>query len=253
MSLEEYRTIVGLVDASGAAGGSKGGAEWSLIFHLAAWRYPGSEVVRTNLRCEFPVDKPDLSAWMKKIRAYSLVEVELQSVPGEKFVKLRRIVKTDAQDADLERVSAELQKPVIIDAGSLGQLEYERAYSWYSGRTMWCGKDVEIHLSCGDPCESAAVVDVAKQLFADQPGWQQRVTDFAIEQLLPLKNETWREDDEAELTGEDFRSRMSLESIDIDESGVFTFWHDDGDLFWGHAIEIRGSLVNGLTHADIPG
>lgn len=46
---------------------------------------------------------------------------------------------------------------------------------------------------------------------------------------------------------------MTLEGISVDPDGSFDFWHNDGDLFWGHAIQISGSLVEGPTLANIPG
>ncbi len=46
---------------------------------------------------------------------------------------------------------------------------------------------------------------------------------------------------------------MSLASISVSEEGSFSFWHSDGDLFWGHSIMIAGNLTDGLTDADIPG
>lgn len=46
---------------------------------------------------------------------------------------------------------------------------------------------------------------------------------------------------------------MKLESISIQPNGEFEFWHNDGDLFYGHSIQISGSLEKGLTHSDIPG
>jgi hypothetical protein len=46
---------------------------------------------------------------------------------------------------------------------------------------------------------------------------------------------------------------MKLTSISIGSEGTFEFWHNDGDLFYGHSIQIGGSLAKGLTRADIPG
>jgi hypothetical protein len=59
--------------------------------------------------------------------------------------------------------------------------------------------------------------------------------------------------DPEQLNAENFKSRMTLQSISIEETGEFTFWHDDGDLFWGHSIQVWGDLVTGPTHADIAG
>ena len=74
-----------------------------------------------------------------------------------------------------------------------------------------------------------------------------------MKELLPLKNESWLSDDEAELTAMDFKARMELVSITVGDNGRFEFWHDDGDLFWGHAIQIDGNLRDGLTDAGISG
>ena len=46
---------------------------------------------------------------------------------------------------------------------------------------------------------------------------------------------------------------MKIESITVHPDGGFEFWHNDGDLFWGHSILISGSLVEGPNSADIPG
>lgn len=55
------------------------------------------------------------------------------------------------------------------------------------------------------------------------------------------------------MTAEQFKARMKLEGITPHPDGPFDFWHDDGDLFWGHSIQISGNLSEGPTHADIPG
>ena len=74
-----------------------------------------------------------------------------------------------------------------------------------------------------------------------------------MQELLPLKNENWLDEDEAELSPDEFKDRMTLESITVYPSGSFDFWHNDGDLFWGHSIQISGNLSDGPKHADIPG
>lgn len=46
---------------------------------------------------------------------------------------------------------------------------------------------------------------------------------------------------------------VSLGQLTIDDDGMFGFWHDDGDLFFGHFIWVMGILQEGLIRADIPG
>ena len=89
--------------------------------------------------------------------------------------------------------------------------------------------------------------------WADQAGWKRKVDEFAVAELLPLKNRSWLDDGEAELTPKQFKSRMKLMSVSVAEDGRFEFWHNDGDLFWGHSIQLCGTLKEGLNAADIPG
>jgi len=84
------------------------------------------------------------------------------------------------------------------------------------------------------------------------PRAELRVKDSAVQELLPLKNDAWLGDDETEFSPEEFKSKMTLQSISIHPDGDFDFWHDDGDLFWGHSIQVSGSLADGPTAADIP-
>ena len=56
-----------------------------------------------------------------------------------------------------------------------------------------------------------------------------------------------------QITEKEFLDRMKLESISIQPEGAFEFYHRDGNLFYGHSIQISGSLEKGLTHSDIPG
>lgn len=70
---------------------------------------------------------------------------------------------------------------------------------------------------------------------------------------LSLRNERWRQDNEPEITGESFRSRIRLQSIVVTNDGQFEFWFEDDDLFRGHAIRAWGNLTEGLISAGLEG
>ena len=99
----------------------------------------------------------------------------------------------------------------------------------------------------------ASVLEVAKALWRDHDDWREKIESFAVAKLLCLKNETWLEEDEPPISESEFIERMSLQSISVYPDGSFEFMHDDGDLFWGHAIQVTGNLHDGPTDADIPG
>ncbi len=247
-------TIIGLVDAGGSGGGSIGQTDqWDLVFHLAGWRHPGSPVVIGSRRCLLPVAKADLHSLMERVFPYSIIEAEIDDDSTTVPTNLRRIVRIGTKDPDLEALSSQLQKPIVLNDATLGRLEFQRKYGWFASQADWCGQAVKVSLSCASPEDPAAVLAAAARLFTEQAQWHERVRKYAVEKLLPLKNGSWLDEEEAEISSDEFLAKMSLTSISIDESGDLTFWHDDGDLFWGHAIQVTGSLSEGLTDADIPG
>jgi hypothetical protein len=110
---------------------------------------------------------------------------------------------------------------------------------------------LHFRVDTGESIEAA--LKTAETIWSRQTEWTQRVTAYAVAQLLQLKNDFWLEDNEQPLSADDFVERMDLESISFDNDGDFEFWHDDGDPFWGHLIQICGNLTDGLTRADILG
>ena len=254
MSDPVHKTLLGLVGASGSGASSAGQSdEWKLIFRLTAWRFPGAEVVEQERICAMPIPASETQAWMQRVQAYDVIEIEIEGDADGPAIRVVSILRTGIEDAALKQIAADLRKPIIIARPDFGELRYDRQFGWYTGKAAWNGRTIDISLSCADPRDAEAVLEAASRLFKDQAGWQQRVQDYAVANLLELKNDSWLDDNETELSREEFLSKMTLESITIEEAGSFTFWHDDGDLFFGHSIEIDGDLENGLTNADIPG
>lgn len=68
-----------------------------------------------------------------------------------------------------------------------------------------------------------------------------------------MKNDNWLDEDEHEVSADEFKQRMSLDAITVNPDGTFDFWHDDGDLFFGHVIKVSGHIDSGLRDAGIHG
>lgn len=143
-----------------------------------------------------------------------------------------------------------LQAPTIHNDAVFGKMKLDRRFNSYEAPAKWNGKRITISIDSGK-LENG--LKIAHALWKDQAKWKKRVEDFAVAQLLPNKNEIWLEEGEKPLTPEQFKKRMKLESISIYDSGSFAFWHDDGDLFWGHSIQISADLKRGPYDADTPG
>jgi hypothetical protein len=135
----------------------------------------------------------------------------------------------------------------------LGPLRYNAELNWWEGALPTAAVAIKVYLSLDECSDEEALLSTAEAVCRALASWRQRVEDFAVRELLPLKNESWLEEGEPEITPEEFRNRMSLESISFYPDGAFEFLHDDGELFWGHSIQVCGTVEEGPTDADIPG
>lgn len=254
--------VVGVVEppgAAGAGGGNSAGSQtWTLLFDFAAWRVVNSVVQRTTLSVRQDMLRDELRRLMGVLRPYKIFRirarmVERSAVNGAPNAQMEALIGEELGDAELNAISQELQKPVTYTDPEFGTLTLNRALHCYDGEVVWEGRPARLSLFADDSGNIAGALLAARVLWENQTSWGMKVRNFAVGKLLPLKNESWLDDGEPELRPEDFLSRMRLESISIRPDGSFEFWHSDGDLFWGHSIQISGNLAEGPKHADIPG
>ena len=140
-----------------------------------------------------------------------------------------------------------------IDDPVLGRLTWNAKYEWYEGELARGGSAVSISLDAGGEPEPAAALRRARAVAAELDRHAAAAQDYAAAELLDLKTENWLDDDEPAVTAEEFRRRMTLESIAFSPDRTVTFYHNDGDLFAGHAIQVVMDEEGRFVDADIPG
>jgi len=247
---EEPARIEGLV-GDGSGGWDGPGGEYRVhCITLDAWRAPGGLLRRGRLVALRPIGPSD-----------DLFDV----VDEGDFVRLQAFLAEDHErcvvvggetfegDDELLRERARLRTPVVHRSPRFGDLVLDRRFGVWNGEATFAGSRVRLSLEPASDEAIEAPRAQAEALFASEAEWKRRVDDYAVEQLLELKNESWLRDGESPLSREDFLARMTLRTITVDDEGRFGFWHDDGGLFWGHAILVGGTLADGPDDADIPG
>jgi hypothetical protein len=251
-TLQTGHTLLGLIRPGHPAGGSAGGTSWDLIFHLVAWRTPDGDVEQGRLRCLMPVgDKSLLKEWYPVVPGLGLVRLEVDRQEGRTL--WAKHVSALADDTELEAVRQMLQQPVILEDPELGRLVLDRSLDIYQGAVHWHGDPISLTLSCADPQQPRAVLDVAKAFLREQATWDTRAREAAVAKLLPLKNDTWLEEGEEELEPAAFAERMTLNAAEVYEGGEWSLWFDDDDMFWGHVIMVRGHIASQQVEATIAG
>jgi hypothetical protein len=141
-----------------------------------------------------------------------------------------------------------------IECPGLGTLRYEQEYDWYEGKLRIQHLEIAIQLSTDKANSVASALKRATNLVGELENYAQLAKEYAAEGLLEIKNETWIDDDDEEpLTPAQFQQRMILESISIDSDGEVSFYHNDGDLFWGHCILVTMDSENNFIGAETAG
>jgi len=250
--------VIGVVSAMGTTGGRSGGEElWTLKTSFEAWRIHGGPLQTRPLTIRRKVTDTDLKTFQSAMPEYSIVRIHARVINESTFggpeALLEHILGLDDSDAELNLFATKLLEPVTFEDPTFGTFTLNRRINWFTGKAIWRGNPIDLTLSAKAPAEVQAALKTAHSLWQSEGVWDQRVKDYAVLRLLPLKNDDWLDEDEDEVLPDQFKERMKLNSITVRPDGRFEFWHGDDDMFWGHAIHITGSLSKGLTGADTPG
>ena len=252
--------VIGLVHPTGAGGG-QGGKEttWTMRFSFVLWRQTGGTVDERELYVSKPgLSDAKLTDLMSAIEADEIYRVRLRfpaRLRRRDYIQaeLVRMIGKDTSDTELTAKAEERRKPVTIRHPYFGTLTLDRRLNCYVADVQWNSENVRLALSLDDGADELALLATAHELFKRQKTWDKRVRDFAVSELLELKNGTWLGEDEKEFTPTTFKARIRLETIDVCADGSFQFWFNDGNLFWGHVIQVSGGMEEGPTDANIAG
>lgn len=250
-------SITGVVGASGVTGYLPGKDQsWILTVPFDAWRVNIGPVKTGSLIVSRSVKWEEFDAFQACLKPETVVAIEvidlLETDDENAEATLTAVLGSVSVDEELNELLMELTSPISHDDEQFGRFSCNRRLKWFRTEALWNSTKVDLVLSVDSHSDLADALEVARSLWAEVPKWTEQVRSCAIEKGLALKNDSWL-DEEVELTSDEFLARMRLELILVYPDGTFEFSHNDGDLFWGHSIQISGSLSAGCTDFDIPG
>lgn len=220
-------------------------------FTFAAWHRVGEVPSKRDLTILRPVP-PNANYW-DDFQKLSIQRISVLLSSDESRAIFVKALPVDAPDEELKAIVTELQKPVVFSHDLFGDLVLDRSIDWFEAEAKWNGEQIRVTLPNDDETPDENAIETAEILWSNQAKWKERIEQYAVKELLELKNGTWLQDDESEFTAEEFIATMTLTSVSISSDGKFEFWYDDGDLFWGHSIMVSGNLKDGPTDAGIHG
>ncbi len=148
-------------------------------------------------------------------------------------------------------------KNLLITVPAIGPLIYNEDFEWYEG-IFTSGEiafDVNIYNATPDKLD-LLLSFVENQILTEY--YKNMLLEIEPE-LIKLKNQNWREvneittEKEPKITAEDFRKRVSIDSIIFnDDCSSQIYCHDD-DIFWGHQIQINVDKNGKYKSVDLVG
>ncbi len=241
--------VTGIVGSRGVGRVRARGEPWEEVIHVPIWRVGDGPIEPGALRLTQMMAEND---WphgsLEKTPHYTVFAIAARILrdadePLGLVAGRARIVEPDRL---LAEALEHLRTPKTFDDPLLGRFTEESGL-WWRGRAKWLGTECDIMLD--DPDNLAT----AHALWADQAGWTERARARAVTKLLRLKNKHWLAADEAPVSPAAFRSRLEITCVSVGAAGAFELSFDDGGLFSGHEIEVKGTLRRGLTAAEIAG
>ncbi|MEJ8302640.1 DUF2262 domain-containing protein [Saccharibacillus sacchari] len=134
-----------------------------------------------------------------------------------------------------------------------GTLTFDPDYQRFGGQIANGDRPVGLYVDVSERDQSEALIPALETLIRQLRELDRSAKLYAAEELVELKNDAWLDEDEDELTEQEFADRMTLQSLTLDEDAEFTLWYEDGDLFWGHTICVVLGADGEWRSADMMG
>ncbi len=249
--------IIGLVNIKGV-GASRRGKEklWTMTFKFDVWRI-GNGKMEKDLFVRRQVTDRELKKFQRKIKAESIIKIRgrvlSENTLDSAHALFEKYIKSNIHDSEIENHLTEIRKPVVYQDDLLGTFNYNRRMGWFENVILWGNEKINLRLDIEKMGDLDAAIEVIHILYKDQAIWNKKIVDYAVSELLPLKNESWIVEDEEEITQEQFKKQIELLSITVHQDGSYEFWYDDGDLFLGHALVVSGNITDGPDDVDLVG
>lgn len=227
---------------------------WEFTLTLQPWRAEG-ELRTSQLRAiAHNLDRETAQALAQAYPPPTVVRIAVAERPRSEDDRPEvAIVTLDGLVDDPELANFIAAKRVFppYEHIVLGRFVKERDALPHIGAATWNGAPIELWLD-GDEADLDACAANAEAMLTSAGVWQAEMTARACAKMYANWDAVWRENDPP-LSQAEWKARLTLEALSVTASGRFTATFADGDLFWGHAIEVSGSLAEGATDAVMVG
>lgn len=241
---------------SGGGGHIEADGQFNMTLKFDGWKMPSGKLHTSELTMDYKSSREMCDTVRESLVKYKIYRLKAKVVlASEDFdwdeARLVELIGADTSDSEMNEYLAEIQKPVTYQDPQLGVFTLNRDYDLFQSKAQWNGQEIELTLNVKELDENNAALKTAHQLWDQQGDWDKRVRQYLEQEMLPVKNDSWRDDGEAEVGVAEFRAKTELESILVNDDDSFEFWFDDGEMFGYHMLYCRGELTRGFFQASL--
>ncbi len=244
--------IIALTGARSASYGNIGNEEsWMATIPVTAWRLQDdTEIQQGDFILTGKGEEEQLMRLFSTMEANQIWHMNVRRQDNRLLLLKLKQQQNVAQESHLARLLEEQTREITIEHERLGTFILDRRVNTFNRNIEWLGVKVRVSLEHGE--QMHIQLDNLAHLLDHAAQWDESIRMFAAQELIELKNDSWLEEDEEEWSEANFAKQLSLVSITFSEED-FTFWFDDGDLFWGHAVYVSNTIEDGPYDANIGG
>lgn len=251
--------IVGVVTPLGSFGVQMRDVGWMFGLHLNPWRVLGEQAQFKELRVTMPMSREQIDIVRATVAPTDVLCLSIRELaPTERGTYTARFEawrRSSGDDTEMEAAASELRLPMQVDTQHFGSLQLDRRIDLFEGSFDFAGHRVGVSIPAipdSTKLEERAL-SIANAAWADLQSLDSRAREFASAQLLALKNDNWLDEGEEAISGREFQARMSLSALHVGADGQVSLYYEDGDLFFGHSIDVHGTHEGDFTEAKISG
>lgn len=186
-------------------------------------------------------------------RIKGIAKVDLENYIDPKSFTVTEVLDKGVENEQLNAVLEKYNPPIIKNDDELGEFVLDKRFNIFEGKANWLGNSCNIYLKCVDDLNNYEVcLNTLKEIYNDLESYNKKFLEFACDKLLNTAND-WNENNEKEITREEFINNLVITSCDISKNGSYSISYSCGEMFLGHIVTVRGNIETGLKEALLEG
>ena len=235
----------------GGAAKSQGQQYYSASIKCIAYINQKNELVQDNVTFTYFLINTAHSQFLdiQNLRCYSIKCKKVKDRNLYYVIALKKV-----KEKRFEPIIEEESRPIVIYVNDT-EFKFDKILSWYDGKIEFNGYTIDISLKPKtNTLDATTSVATYKKIMQDFDNFYKKTLMRCANELVEGANEWRDEDDDHEITVEEFERRIDTKKVSIDIDGnSYTLYLDDDNLFWGHTIVYYGNIDNEQFSIDIEG